>query len=372
MALTKLDSMTIDHAGSGTRTIMLCQGDITDMSAADAVDYIAVSALPGDYSPTSGSVIGALNNKGVSVQAQSAHKAANYEPVMPCWVSQDVSAKGLNFSRFILFEPSNPATNAGWDVDSIFRALQCFTSSANVSIAVPMVSTGSGGVDFSIILRQLFFMGSQFQGLTSWPFSTLKLVVYSSSQAKQAKTAFAAMKQQYASPPGAQGGAATPAGLTQRQTNCIRAYTGSLYRTLNNGLRAHSLTNPTYLQYLATITGISTGLRNLPPYKGLALRGTNLPASVRAKYTVEALITHLSFTSTSFTNPWGGTDLIKINSLTGPKVNMISMFPGENEVLFDDAMTDTVIDVKGAGNEYGKYYQHRFTSNQTVPDYCGS
>jgi len=372
MALTNLDSMTIDHAGSGTRTIMLCQGDIADMSTADAVDYIAVSALPGDYSPSQGSIIGALNNKGVSVQAQSANKAANYEPTMPCWVSQDVSSAGLNFSRFILFEPSNPATTAGWDVDTIFRALQCFSSSGNASIAVPMVSTGSAGADFSVILRQLFFMGSLAQGLTNWPFSTLKLVVYSSSQASQAKIAFTAMKAQYASPPGAQGGATAPSGVTQRQTNCIRAYTGNLYRTLNNGLRAHSLTNSTYIQYLATITGISSGLRNLPPYVGLALRGTTLPPNVRAKYTVGALITHLSYTSSSFTSPWPGADLIKINSLTGPKVNQISMFPSENEVLFDDAMTDTVTVVQGAGTEYGRSFQHRFTSNQTIPNYCGS
>ena len=114
MALTVLNSMTIDHAGGGTRTIDLCHGDLTDLSSADQVDYIAVSALPGDYTPTPDSLIGALNAKGVSVQAESGNKAANYEPTMPCWVSQDLSSKGLNFSRFVLFEPADPARNAGW------------------------------------------------------------------------------------------------------------------------------------------------------------------------------------------------------------------------------------------------------------------
>ncbi len=370
MALTNLDSMTIDQAGGGTRTITLCQGDITNLSLADSVDYIAVSALPGDYSPTPNSVIGDLDAKGVSVQAQSTNKAANYEPTMPCWVSQDVSSAGLNFSRFILFEPANPSSNAGWSLWMLFKALQCHTNSGNASIAVPMMSTGSGGADFATIFRQLFFMGSQWQGVTNWPFMNLKLVVYSNAHATLAKTAFAAYKSQYTNPPGALSGATPPTGLTQRQTNCIRAYTGSLYFTINAALRAHDLNNSTYVQYLSTISGISNGLGNLPAYQGLTLRGTTLPNSVRAQYVKGALITHLGYTSTSFSKPWAGEDLLKINSITGTKVNMISLYQSEDEVLYDYGMTDTVINVQGAGTEYNHNYKHRFTSNQTVPNYC--
>src|SRR6185503_4686133 len=104
MALTVLDSVAIDSGGTGARTLMLCQGDLAQMSSQDAVNFIAVSALPGDYTPSSGSLIGALAQAGVSVQQQSQNKAANYEPTMPCWVSQDVTSAGLNFNRCILFE----------------------------------------------------------------------------------------------------------------------------------------------------------------------------------------------------------------------------------------------------------------------------
>ena len=84
MALTLLDSVSIDHVGSDTRTIMLCQGDLSKLTPADAVAYICVSAFPGDYSPAPGSLIGALAQRGLSVQQQSQNKAANYEPTMPC------------------------------------------------------------------------------------------------------------------------------------------------------------------------------------------------------------------------------------------------------------------------------------------------
>jgi len=372
MALTLIDSVPIDQVGGGTRTLSLYQGDITDMTAAQAVDFICVSALPGDYSPTGGSVISALAAKGVSVQSQSQNKAANYEPTMPCWVSQNVASAGLNFNQFILFEPSNPSITAGWDIGMIFQALSCYKGTAATSIALPMVCTGSGGADFTMILRELFFKGANFGSRTAWPVSEVRLVVYSAAHAATATTQFATMKAQYLNPPLAGGNTGTPpSGMTQRQYNCVKAYTGSAYYSVNTALRANSLTDANFISYRATIELISAGLANLPNYSGLTARGANLPQSVINQYTVGALITHYSFTSTSWDRPWGGSCLLKINSATGKNVQAISYYPQEDEVLYDWRMTDTVTVVQGAGTEYGHSYSYRFTSNQTVPNWCG-
>jgi hypothetical protein len=384
MALTVLDSVAIDSGGAGARTLMLCQGDLAQMSSQDAVNFIAVSALPGDYTPSSGSLIGALAQAGVSVQQQSQNKAANYEPTMPCWVSQDVTSAGLNFNRFILFEPANPAALAAFDVFMIFRALLCFTGGAATSIALPIVCTGSGGADFATILRQLFFMGAHWASFAAWPFSTIKLVVFSQSQVALAQSQFTAMKAGYLNPPlnppaypalaskivADSVGADLPAKMTQRQYNCIRAYTGNIYQGVNVAMRKHDYSASDYIYWLPTIEAISSGLLELPNYTSPnpTLRGTSLPQSVINQYVVGATIDHFEFTSSSRDHPFPGNTLLKIMSVEGKDVSAISFFPTEDEVLYDYDMTDSVTAVAG---QFGNY-QHLFSSKQVVPNWCGS
>src|SRR4051794_25388569 len=106
MALTAIDSFNVDHPGSDTRTLQFVWGDLTQMSSADAVDVLVVSCLPGDYTPSQGSLIGALNNAGISVANLANNKAASYEPAMPCWISQPVQSSnpGIQFSRILVYE----------------------------------------------------------------------------------------------------------------------------------------------------------------------------------------------------------------------------------------------------------------------------
>lgn len=367
MTITLLNSVNIDHAGADVRTLSLYQGDITAMDAAQSVEFICVSALPGDYQPSGGSVIAALAAKGVSVQNQSQNKAADYRPTLPCWISQDVGGARLNFKRFLVFEPANPANNAGWDVGMIFQALARYKGGAGSSIALPMVCTGSGGAALSVILRELFFQGATGAGRSSWPVSEVRLVVFGDAEA--AKAQFAAMKTQYQNPPFAGGQPGQPpAGMSLLQYQCIKAYTGSAYRALNNALRQRSLTAADYIAYRPTIGMISAGLSNLPDFVGLTLRGANLPPAVIAQYIQGALIVHNDFTSTSWDRPWGGSCLLKITGVTGKKINAISDYPAEDEVLYDCYMTDKVMQLEGAGSEYGQSYQYRFSSNQQIPE----
>ncbi|HEY0114597.1 MAG TPA: hypothetical protein VGB54_02640 [Allosphingosinicella sp.] len=352
MALTSLDQMVIDQGNGGLRTLMLCKGDLTALDPSDGVSTIAVSALPGDYSPAAGSLIGALAVRGVSVAAQAANKAASYEavnpatgaPTMPCWVSQDVSAAGLNFSRFILFEPPLPtAATAPTLVQTIFRAVSCFGAPAGSALAVPMVSTGSGGADLLTILRMLFYAGAHAGAGADWPITTVKLVVFNDSQAGPAQSAFANFRAAYQNPPGSYGGGSTrPPGLTVRQLGCLRGYTGSTYYPVNAALRANNINDSGFLTYQPTIEAISSALGTLPDWTGQAQRGTSLPPAVRPLYTPGAYVQELSFTSSSSTSPFPGPDLLRINSGDGKSVAAYSLFPSENEILFDYAMYEFV------------------------------
>lgn len=368
MAITLLNSVNIDHAGSDLRTLSLYQGDITATDAGQAVEFICVSALPGDYQPSGGSVIAALAAKGVSVQSQSQNKAADYRSTLPCWISQDVGAAGMNFKRVLVFEPADPASNAPWDVGMIFQALARYTGGAGSSVALPMVCTGSGGAALPVILRELFFQGATGAGRASWPLAEVRLVVYGDAAAAQQQ--FDDMKTQYQNPPFTPSPAGQPpAGMSMLQYRCIRAYTGNDYRALNIAMRKRSLTADDYIRLRPTIGMISAGLSNLADFVGLTLRGTALPPQVIAQYIPGALIEHYDFTSTSRVQPWPGSCLLKISGVTGRDIEAISLFPNEHEVLYDCYMRDQVTLAQGGGSEYGITYQYRFSSNQQIPEY---
>jgi hypothetical protein len=59
------------HSGRDQKEIESLEGELTELSPADLVDVLVVSAFPGDYIPTPTSLIGALAARGVSVGAAS-------------------------------------------------------------------------------------------------------------------------------------------------------------------------------------------------------------------------------------------------------------------------------------------------------------
>ncbi|MEG2094800.1 MAG: hypothetical protein RRY80_10850, partial [Lachnospiraceae bacterium] len=65
------------------RKVVLAEGDLTTMS--ESVDYLLISVLPGDYTPTPSSMVGALNKIGVDVAALAQNKAKSWMDEYPCW-----------------------------------------------------------------------------------------------------------------------------------------------------------------------------------------------------------------------------------------------------------------------------------------------
>lgn len=387
MALQLIDSFTIDNATSAP-TLQLCMGDLTNLSPADAVNFLVVSALPGDYSPMQGTLIGALNQAGVSVQQLSQNKAANYEPKTPCWISGPVSSPnpGIQFSRILLFEPANPSQSATGLVWSIFQALNCFQGNTSTSVALPMVCTGSGGASFQAIMQALFYAATYAGSLAAYPRPVIKLVAYNSSQLALVQPVFSSLKGNYQNlvglnlPGGYQNyapsawnavqGISLPVGLTKRQAFGVRIYTTNYYPTINSILRNPA--DPNYSAMMPLFSAIDSGLFNIAASGGPTYRGESSMSPQRiAQYAPGASIQHLAYTSTA--RPAGGwyngaNYKFNINGITCRGVSFVSQFPSENEYLYPRNMIATVNSRTCNGNNS----QCTFVMTETPVNYCSA
>lgn len=160
LCLKLLDFVQITVADE-LKNFGLYYGDLTDLNCSEKAGWLVVSSLPNDYSPTPGSLIGALNGKGISVQALSQDKAADYEPELACWVSKEITSTDptIQFSRILLFEPPRPSgQTAPAHVKDILAGIKRYLSPDNpkTSVLSPMVSTGSAGADPTAILTALY------------------------------------------------------------------------------------------------------------------------------------------------------------------------------------------------------------------------
>ena len=169
----------------------LYEGDLTQLSAGERVDFLVVSALPGDYSPTPGSLIGALAAIGVSVQALSADPAATY-PQYNCWVSQPVPNQ--SFAQLIVFESTGQ--NAAANLPGIFSTLQAYwptphqgTAYPYAYLAMPLVSTGSAGADPTTILTAIF-NAAQTVLQSSYGLGCVRTVVFGNALAQRMLAVF--------------------------------------------------------------------------------------------------------------------------------------------------------------------------------------
>ena len=169
----------------------LYQGDLTLLTAGEVVDFLVVSALPGDYTPTPGTLIGALNNIGVSVQNLSQNPAATY-PDYNCWVSQPISNQ--SFSQLIVFESTGQ--DAPTNIPGILSTLQAYWPNPHqgseypyVDIAQPLISTGSAGGNPTDVLTALF---DSAEGVLSGTYNVgcVMTVIYDQSLVQQMTTLF--------------------------------------------------------------------------------------------------------------------------------------------------------------------------------------
>lgn len=196
---------TIKIHGKKRKRIELYQGDLTTLRANEAVDLLVVSAFPNNYFPTSTSLIGALDRKGISVATLAQSKEIDLRDEFSCWLSHEISPinPGLRFKRIMCFEPmarGEPPELVG----DIFRALtpilgeKCDIS----SVAMPIVASGNQGYPISTMLDPLLEASLQWmeKGL---PLDCIKIVARSEDQGREAAKVFSQRKiiYEHAAPP---------------------------------------------------------------------------------------------------------------------------------------------------------------------------
>lgn len=156
-------SLTLDsyysEDGALDKIISLCEGDLTGTKPSEHTDFLIISALPGDYSPTKGSMVRALSNKGISISMESTKKAADYREDLDCWITGQISGvTGVECDYILVFEPQNPKTSALGKVENIFKAIKRFIPEPQMPISInsSLLCTNSGGVSGEDILKGLF------------------------------------------------------------------------------------------------------------------------------------------------------------------------------------------------------------------------
>ncbi|MDO5059468.1 MAG: ADP-ribosyltransferase domain-containing protein [Neisseria sp.] len=124
-------------------------------------------------------------------------------------------------------------------------------------------------------------------------------------------------------------------GLTQPEAVALRHYTETGYKDLNAYLRG-LMPSENFDEAAAVL---NEALGKLPDYRGVVVRRDNLPVAELAKHKLGEVVEYPSFTSATF----GNKDVLisddaphrlKIHSKYAKRIDWISKYPKENEVLF--------------------------------------
>jgi hypothetical protein len=166
--------------GNERRHLELYEGNLAAIPPSERVDVLVISAFPGDYTPTRTSLVGALHERGISVESIATQKEEDLLESMNCWLSKDLTAErpDAGFARLLCFEPPRRADPAEL-VGDLFRAIMPFALNDNIAtrtIAAPLLAAGDQGHDRELMLVAIFKAATEWfaRGL---PIDVFKLVV---------------------------------------------------------------------------------------------------------------------------------------------------------------------------------------------------
>lgn len=192
------------HNNDKRPVIELLQGDLSALPAEHAADIVIISAYPGNYEPSPGSLVDALNSKGLSVGKLAENKMCDLRSQLGCWLSDHLTPaqqEQFNFSHILCFEPLLHANAPEEVVSNIFRCINTFVFDDDHNVvAMPILATGNQKVPVEKMLPALlenaiFWLE---QGL---PLNAIKLVIYDEAQLAIAKKIFTEVKKYYERPP---------------------------------------------------------------------------------------------------------------------------------------------------------------------------
>ncbi|XP_052768889.1 uncharacterized protein LOC128209084 [Mya arenaria] len=183
---------------NGLYRIEMLFGDITKLPREEKVDIIMVSAFPGDYSPMSGTVLGALKkNLGVNLMNLSNEKDLDLRHHFSCWLTRPLinDHPHLPFNKVLCFESRRTADSVTQQISQMFRVFVPVFNNTEHSVITPLLATGHQGRGKSQVL------GAMIESAASWilaglPLKVLKIVVYGNFD-DGINTMFTALKTRY-------------------------------------------------------------------------------------------------------------------------------------------------------------------------------
>ena len=191
-----ISQIDIQHS-QGDAVIQLLQGDLSTIPGEHAVDILAMSAFPGDYIALEGSLIRALQDRGLSVKAVAEQKEVDLLNQLDCWLSKPLSAadqQKFNFKRILCFEPGDKIKEPEEVVGDIFRCINTFAFDDDKNeLAMPIIATGYQKIPVQKILPALL-EAAHFWLQNGLPLKSLKLVVHRQAQADEALPIFESFK----------------------------------------------------------------------------------------------------------------------------------------------------------------------------------
>ncbi len=176
-----------------TAVIQLLQGDLSAIPKEHTTDILVMAAFPGDYIALKGSLIYALNLKGLSVEALALDKKIDLRSQLHCWLSKPLTSaeqQKFNFKKILCFEPGQKIKEPQEVVNDIFRCINTFAFEHDHNVvAMPIIGTGYQKVPVQKMLPALL------QACCFWlqnglPLQCIKLVVHSNEKAQQALVFF--------------------------------------------------------------------------------------------------------------------------------------------------------------------------------------
>ena len=187
-----------------TAAIQLLQGDLSAIPPEYSTDILVMAAFPGDYMALKGSLIYALNEKGLSVEALAMDKETDLRSQLQCWLSKPLSLadqEKFNFKKILCFEPGDKINKPEEVVGNIFRCINTFVFEEDINVlAMPMIGTGYQRVPIQKMLPALL-QACQFWLKNGLPLQCIKLVVQSDDKALQAINLFSEFKNSIQSMP---------------------------------------------------------------------------------------------------------------------------------------------------------------------------
>lgn len=194
--MKRLSQLDIKQSNN-TASIQLFHGDLSAIPSEFATDILVISAFPGNYIASKGSLIKALEDKGLSVSELAEDKETDLRSSLNCWLSKPLSQadqQKFNFKKILCFEPGEKIKEPEEVVGDIFRCINSFAFDENNNeLAMPVIGTGYQQVSLEKMLPALL-TACHFWLSNGLPLEHIRLVIHDKEKVDQALAIFNSFK----------------------------------------------------------------------------------------------------------------------------------------------------------------------------------